>query len=70
MPKIKEIEIRYNEKNKEIFDPLNQTNTVCIKVTTTKGLHGEFVELPDNPEIRDVLNAVNLLLSRCKDMTI
>lgn len=63
MPKIKQIEVDYNEVQ-------CQGKILCIKIQTNKGIQSDFVELPENPEIRDVINAVNLLLSRCKDMTI
>ena len=63
MSKIKQIEFNYHEVQ-------CQGKILCIKIQTNKGLQSGFIELPDNPEIGDVLNAVNLLLSRCKDMTI
>ena len=61
--KLKAIEVEYNEVQ-------CQGKILCIKIQTNKGIQSDFVELPENPEIRDVINAVNLLLSRCKDMTI
>ena len=68
MVKVKNIEVVYTTENHE--DPLNQAKTVCVKISTNKGLFGDYVELPENASIEDAVTAINMLLAGCKDMTI
>lgn len=69
MPKIKEIELLYKKAGDE-QDELNKRGTICVKIRTTKGIAGEYVELPENASIEDAITAANMLLAGCKDMTI
>lgn len=68
MPKIKEIELIYKKAGDE-QDALNQRGTICVKIRTTKGIAGDYVELPQEATIEDAITAANLLLAGCKDMT-
>lgn len=63
MTKIKQIELGYHE------EPC-RGKILCIKIKTSKGVYGDYVELPDNATIEVAITAANLLLAGCKDMTI
>ncbi len=64
---IKEIEVKYTPKGAG-NDPLRMSGTISLKIATSKGVHGECVELPENVGVEDVITAVNLLLARVKHL--
>ena len=66
--KIKSIEVDLTKADPA--DPFRQRDTVCVKIMTTHGVHGDYVELPENATAEDAITAVNLLLDRIRGMSI
>lgn len=68
MTKIKSIEAILTRA--DLADPLKQRDTVCVKIHTNHGVHGDYVELPENATAEDAITAVNLLLDRIRGMSV